>query len=962
MGKIFRKIAAAVLSCTAALSCVSGFAGAEKTGTAPDFSIVDPADEDIISYSRYRSEYSGSKRPDSEIRINADDFISEGFPVENIDGRNALVWEDSGDSTITCRTEIPETGIYCLEISYFSFESGSGSIELSMSIDGGIPYDTASRLSLSRVWANEDDMRTDSRGNQIRPAQIQQEMWQKCFFGDSDGMTAEPLFFYLEKGTHEISFTAVRAEFAIEYMTFRNPPEIPSYSEYRAQIQAEDNASGVIRIEAENAVYKSDPSIALAADNSSYMTSPSDPVKIVYNTLGGGNWKKALQWASWEITPENSGWYRIGIKARQNQMRGFCSGRRIYIDGEIPCRELEQVNFFYDTDWNLVVPQTESGEDVYIYLEAGRTHTIAMECVIGETGEFLSRLSDTVSEINRYYRRIVMITGASPDRYTDYYVQEKIPELLDEFSRISAELREIQNGIESLSGTSGSEAAVLENMAVILEKCTKKPRKIPDYLSQIKDSITTVSAWLRDCCNQPLEADYIELAAADSEFSECREEFGKSLAFGLKSFFGSFSEDYTTLSDVSGDDEVLEVWVALGREQAQAVSELVESRFVQEYGIPVSVRLVSGGIIEASLAGKGPDAALFLGGEFPVNLAARGMLADISEYNGFGEVTERFQQNAMTPYEYNDGTYGLPISQTFPMMFYRTDILPELGYSSPPETWTELIDMLPAIQRSYMNVGLVLPSSNVSPAVECGHTFAMLLLQKGVNYYNDTMTESSFDSDEAVQSFEEWTDFYTKYSFEQSYDPFSRFRTGEYPIVIADYTFYNQLAAAAPEIKGLWDFCPVPGTLRDDGTVSHAANSTGTGAVIFSSAENKEDAWNFIKWFTEADTQAEYGRLAEGLLGIMGRFDTANTEALARLSWSPDELERLYAQQNELVEIPITPSSYAVTRNIMNAFRETVNEGENPRDTLIWYNRDINEEITRKNGELESRQGSVHSN
>ena len=54
-------------------------------------------------------------------------------------------------------------------------------------------------------------------------------------------------------------------------------------------------------------------------------------------------------------------------------------------------------------------------------------------------------------------------------------------------------------------------------------------------------------------------------------------------------------------------------------------------------------------------------------------------------------------------------------------------------------------------------------------------------------------------------------------------------------------------------------------------------------------------------------------------------------------------------QYDELSEIPVIPSSYAVTRNIMNAFREVVNEGKNSRDTLLWYNRDINDEIKRKN-------------
>ena len=217
---------------------------------------------------------------------------------------------------------------------------------------------------------------------------------------------------------------------------------------------------------------------------------------------------------------------------------------------------------------------------------------------------------------------------------------------------------------------------------------------------------------------------------------------------------------------------------------------------------------------------------------------------------------------------------------------------------------------------------------------------------------NSELTLSTLNSTEAVNAFEMWTDFYTDYSFNQSYDAFSRFRTGEYPIVISNYTFYNQLITASPEIKGQWNFTSVPGTASADGTISHAVNSNGSGAVIFSSAENKEGAWEFIKWFTSDEIQTEYALQNEGILGTLGRFETANTYALNRLSWSDNELERLMLQRNEIKEIPIIPASYAVTRNIMTAFREVVNQSENPRDTLLWYNKDINEEINRKNKTL----------
>ena len=167
-----------------------------------------------------------------------------------------------------------------------------------------------------------------------------------------------------------------------------------------------------------------------------------------------------------------------------------------------------------------------------------------------------------------------------------------------------------------------------------------------------------------------------------------------------------------------------------------------------------------GGIVEAALADKQPDVALFIGGEFPVNLAARGLLVDMSQFADYKETEGWFQKYATVQYQYEGGTYGLPISQNWPMLFYRKDILSELGFTAPPQTWQELIDMLPALQRNYMGVGLILPPANVSPATEAGHTYAMLTLQKGLNYYNDAQTRTTFDDIRAEQSYETWTEFY----------------------------------------------------------------------------------------------------------------------------------------------------------------------------------------------------------
>ena len=969
---VLRHLASAAVAIVTALSTLSepvGVLASEIVYTPPenvisqmkaDYYSFDTTASELVSFGEYSGLYGGESRPDCEIEIVGGDYISaEGsfstasHTADGITYDNALIWTQDG-GRVVYEADIPESGIYCIEMTYCGLLTGSSPIEISMEIDGEIPFDAASGMTLARVWKNDGEIKTDGRGNQVRPVQIQHEAWLSRNLCDSGGLLSEPLFFFLEKGRHEIAFTAERSQFMLGSIRIYNPEEPRSYDEYAAGVEAalsiEETPPHIFRIEGEEAAYKSDRNLAPSYDNTSYLVSPSDPRKIVCNTIGGDSWKKAFTTLTWTIPKEKiayDGWYRIGIKARQNQMRGFNSERRIYMDGEVLCTGLDSVKFPYDKDWRMTSPETSDGESIYVYLTADSDHTITMEAITGEIGQHLGNLEEIIAELNVYYRRILMITGPTPDKYTDYYVHEKIPELIDEFRRISDELDAVQDAIEELGGTNGSEAAVIEQLTVILDKCIEKPLRIPSYLSRIKDGISSLSAWVREYRDRPLEIDFIEFASADEEFTSCRKKLGKSIKFGLSAFIGSFFEDYTAIGG-SSDEEALEIWVSLGRDQAQIVRELTESRFTSESGVPVMVRLVSGGVVEAALAGEEPDAVLFLGGEFPVNLAARGLLADVSSMDGYEEVASRFAENAMTHYTYGGGVCGIPISQNFPMMFFRSDILSELGYDHPPETWDELRDMLPAIQRNYMSVGLVLPSADISPATEAGHTYAMLLLQNGLSYYNSGMTGSTLDGTAAVQAFEQWTDFYTQYGFEQSYDAFSRFRTGEYPIVIADYTFANQLEAAASEINGLWEFCPVPATEREDGSLSHAANSVGAGAVIFESSDKKQEAWEFVKWFTSAEIQTEFGVRSESVLGRMGRFSTANTEALAQLGWSSDELERLLAQQNELEEIPVTPASYAVTRNIMNAFREVVNEGDNPRDTLLKYNMDINEEIKRK--------------
>ena len=913
------------------------------------------------SYTNYVKKYTDAARPDQTVEVLGKDYDPASvkdaqITVTTVDGENDVMQWANQEGSVSWTVNIPETGVYNIKMIYEALESNTNDVEFSLLIDGESPYATASRITLSKRWINESEIKQDSRQNDIRPGQISTPCWQETPLEDIDGLFNEPLEFYMEAGEHTITFESEKAEFAVKSFTFYQY-EAPAAYTAPSDSDLTQTQGQKITLEGETAAYKSSRTLYPTADKSSYLTSSangSSPTKTRYNTIGSGSWTQSTQTVTWEFNVDKAGYYKIGIRGRQDQMRGMYSNRRLYVNGEVPCLEANQIKFYYDTDWSITTPKSENGDDLYFYLQAG-TNTISLEAVPGEIGEIMGNLDELVYNINSYYRQIRQITGPDPDEYNNYMIDTAIPSIVPDFKEYAKTLRDKKAEIEKLSGSGGTEAETLEKMAIVLDKCIKKPDLIPEMMSQIKDNITSVSSFVNQYREQPLEVDMIEVATSDQDFTSCDKSFFGSLGFGFKGFIGSFFEDYNALSDE--DESAMECWVMLGRDNAEALQQLISSEYNPTAKTKINLKLVQGGIVEATFAGKGPDLALFMGGDFPIQLAARGVLTDLTTFSDFDEVKSRFADDATVLYQYNGGTYGLPCDQTFPMLFYRSDILSEYGIDPATDlnTWDGLLNCLPTLQRNYLEVGLILPvmtstggTTQVSAITEPGNTFAMLLLQQGLNYYNEEQTKTTFDTQEAVNAFDTWTKFYTTYSFQQTYDAFTRFRTGDMPVVIQNYTFYNQLSVAAPEIKGCWGFQPVPGTVQEDGTINHAANSNGSGAIIFTKAADQEGAWDFIKWFTSTDAQVKYGNNIESILGTMGRYATANEEALQQLSWTTSEVNLLLDQLNSQVEIPIIPASYGVTRNVMNAFRAVVNDYDNARDTLFWYNKDINDEITRK--------------
>ena len=893
--------------------------------------------------------------------------VTEEVPVDlsAFEGTGGELCNDgvltSDESDLTWKVTVPRAGLYNLRLEYLTTEKDSRgiNIERELAINGEVPFSGASTLQFTRMWKDAGPKRKDNRGNEIRPGQVEHIGRQTVYLRDDMGYRTEPYAFYFKEGENTLTLRAVDEPMILCSMTLTPPLTYESYDDYIARQPAEGTSEEVKKefhttVQGEDALLRSAPSLYPRYDRSSSMTVPYSVTNTVLNYIGGDPWTHPGEWIEWEFTVPEDGYYHISIKARQMYQRGAMSARTVYIDGKVPFREMEAVTFFYHTGWEMRTLGDKEGNPYRFYLTGG-THTIRMEVTLGEMGPILKQVEGSIYRLNQIYRRLLVLTGVNPDRFRDYNLGAVYPEVIEAMSLESKRLYKLVDDTVAITGEKSDRVAVMQTLAVQLEQFADNNDRITESFINFRDNITSLGTAMQNMSESKLDVDLIMITGEKYPVPEVRENIFQGLLHEIRSCASSFFVDYNSLGDTYEEgDDVLEIWITTGRDQSTVLKTLVDDSFTTETGIKVNIKLVeANAILTAVVAGNGPDIVLSVSGWFAVNYAMRGAVEDLTQFPDFEEVVQPFFPSILEPLTYNNGqrkgVYGLPETMNFPVLFYRADIMEELGLPIP-QTWEELIAQLPTIQGNSLTVAVNFPDIAVADI----SVLDSMIFQNGGSIYDEEAKRTLIDSEEAVAAFKTYTSLYNDYGLPVVFDFVSRFRSGEMPLGVASYATYNTLMVSAPEIRGLWSFTLFPGTRKADGTIDRTAQTDGLCCMMVStdSEETRQNAWTFMKWWVSAGTQARFGREMESVLGTSARYQTANREALKKLAWSRAQLTVLEEQMEHTRGFPEIAGGYSTTRHITNAVRRVINTKEDPRETLLNYARTINEEIRIKRREF----------
>ena len=819
-------------------------------------------------------------------------------------------------------------------------------------------------------------MTIDLQRNELRPTAIQAPEWRVYELCDSQGYNAESFEYIItpdNEGKVTLTLKGVNEAMAISKIELFPHEDLISYEEYIAKYANAPKGTSTIKIEAEYASNLSSNTVYPAEDRASAANSPTDTTRTLLNTIGGNGgekWGTPGQSVEYKFRVDSTGLYTLDFRFKQSVLDGLFVSRAIklysdglaegadgYYDG-YPFAEVAAARFNYSGYWqststvNGAVDAEGNLIKYQFYFVEGVTYTLRLDVTLGTMAGVISEIESVLNSVNADYLNILRLTGTSPDDYRDYNFTRVMPQTLSDMVLQSQRLYAVAEELKTIAGTSSSTVATLEKVAETLFKMHEED-EIAKNLEQLKTHIGSLGTFLSDAKRQPLQLDYIMVQPVDAELPVAEPGFFKKITHEISSFIQSFIRDYNSMGAMTETTEdSLEVWLQTARDQSQVIRNLTTNGFTPSTGIAVDLKLVAGGTLMPSiLAGMGPDVFLGLDAGTIINYAIRGALetldvkSDGTVREDFDEVTQNFTESAMLVLGIANADdelhyYGLPETQGFSMMFVRIDVLADMGIEIP-KTWDDIYEAQTVLEGNNMEIGLTTD-------------YKVFLYQGGSDLFADNGMRINLDSKEGLDAFKTMCTLFTMRGFPYSYNAANRFRTGEMPILVADYTgMYNQLKVFATEIEGLWKFVPMPGIMDEEtGEINNCSVSGVSASVIVKGCDQEDEAWEYLKWFTGAECQADYANDMVAIMGDSAKHNTANREALRSLPWTTEEYTEVSKQFENLAAIPNYPGTYYIDRYTGFAFLAAYNKDADPVASLLSYINTINKEITRKRAEF----------
>jgi multiple sugar transport system substrate-binding protein len=353
------------------------------------------------------------------------------------------------------------------------------------------------------------------------------------------------------------------------------------------------------------------------------------------------------------------------------------------------------------------------------------------------------------------------------------------------------------------------------------------------------------------------------------------------------------------------------VW-AMGAE-GEKLDVLAKDFMAQNPGITVNVTPIAWDVahdklLTAVAGGETPDVSQ-MGTTWMGEFAKTGALEEVPESVDMDSFFEGARDTAIV----DEKPYGVPWYVETRLLYYRKDIADKAGISEPPTDWDELKAMAKALkEQGGAKYGIALSPNN-------WQEFLPFVWQNGGDVANED-GEWTLDSPEVVEALEYYKSFFdeglTAESVPEGFDVTQGFIAGTHPAFFSGPWHMGLIEdQGGPEFAEKWAIAEMP---EKDTKTSFVG---GSDLVVFKDSDNKEAAWKFVQFLTDAKTQQKWYETVAALPSVESAWDGGELS-------TDDKLALFGEQLKDAKSPPPVPKWEQVAAEAVNAELEKATVGD----------------------------------
>lgn len=404
---------------------------------------------------------------------------------------------------------------------------------------------------------------------------------------------------------------------------------------------------------------------------------------------------------------------------------------------------------------------------------------------------------------------------------------------------------------------------------------------------------------------------------------------GSVLLMGILSACGGNKADNNGTAEQGstgkGGKVTLNVW-GMG-EEAKSLPKIAEQFEAENPDIKINVQplpwdTAHDKLLTAVASKKGPD-VVQMGTTWIPEFANAGALMDLSsDIANYPELADsNFYEGSLNTTKYDGKTVGVPWYIDTRVLYYRTDLLKEVGYDQAPKTWDELKDAADKLKARGAN------KYGISLDVKEQTLMFMFARQNGSKLIEGN--KPLFNEPQFVEAVDYLNSFFKDGDtpLDLGIDIVAGFKgDGILPMFISGPWMVKLINDQAPELKGKWATAVLPAKENNISALG------GSNLSVFQYTQHKEEAMKFLAYMSKPETQLKWLELANALPSTKKAWEDP------KLTSDPN-LKVIGEQMKSSEPMPLLKPWEQVAQEALNSFEKIYRGQSKTQDEMNSFNK-----------------------